>query len=156
MPRNYRHTDADYWEGSEEALPGIKARRWQVGETSTDDAWAMVLDMDPGFVIPRHAHNFDRFEVVVKGSIVVGEETYGPGDVMTADAHEFYGPKVCGPNGCMTIEFFARKQGDEYLEYELEDGSTLAYTKDMTDYPENLAQKAWIEATRRRVLAEVG
>jgi hypothetical protein len=155
MP-NYSQTDPGYWDGYEESLPGIKAKRWQIGDTSLDDAWAMVLEMEPGFVIARHAHNFDRFEVVVKGTLHVGDRVFEPGDVMTAVAHEFYGPKVCGPEGCTTMEFFARKQGDQYLEFELEDGTKVPFEKGSDSVPEGVADGDWIERTREMVLAEAG
>ncbi len=153
MP-NYTPTDPEYWEGATYALPGVKSKRWQIGTTSPDDAFATALEMDPGFVIARHAHNYDRFEVIVKGTLYIGDRVYGPGDVMTAHAHEFYGPKVAGPDGCTTMEFFAQRREGDYLRFELADGSTIAWTHGM-DFPENPAEEDWIAQTRAKVLAAV-
>jgi anti-sigma factor ChrR (cupin superfamily) len=79
-----------------------------------DDAEApavLVLDMPAGYELFRHAHPCHRVEVVVKGSLRAGERVLVPGDVMTADPGEWYGPHVAGPEGCTTVEVFTTLDG---------------------------------------------
>jgi hypothetical protein len=71
----------------------------------------VILDMPPGYVLFRHAHICYRFEVVVKGSLVAGDRTLRPGDVMTARPGEWYGPHIAGPEGCTTAEVFGTLDG---------------------------------------------
>jgi hypothetical protein len=71
----------------------------------------VMLDMPPGYVLFRHAHICHRFEVVVKGSLVAGDRTLRPGDVMTARPGEWYGPHIAGPEGCTTAEVFGTLDG---------------------------------------------
>lgn len=63
--------------------------------------------------------------VVIKGSIYAGHKVLRPGDVMTAVAHEFYGPEVAGPQGCTRIEFFASLSGFLETSYEKTNGELL-------------------------------
>jgi hypothetical protein len=108
----------------------------------------LVLEMEPGFVIQRHSHGCERFEIIVGGSLYVGDDVLRAGDVMTARAGEFYGPKVAGPDGCVTAEVFAHQHASEPL-YECADGTTS------TSRPpdETAAQREWIEARRAEALA---
>ena len=59
-----------------------------------------------GFVLARHAHDCFRFEVVVQGTLDVGERILKAGDVMLTEPGVAYGPHVAGPEGCTTFEFF--------------------------------------------------
>jgi hypothetical protein len=79
-----------------------------LGDIDDDPPTALVLELAPGQVINRHAHGCERMEVIVRGSLLVGERVFGPGTVMRARSHELYGPHVAGPDGCTTVEFFSR------------------------------------------------
>ena len=81
-------------------------------EESWDTPAAFVLEMPPNYVLFRHAHPCNRFEVVIKGSLDLGDgRVAGPGDVMVAEPHEMYGPHTAGPDGCTTLEVFSRAEG---------------------------------------------
>jgi hypothetical protein len=159
---NHRMDEPEYWETPEKYLPlveGNLSRRatFFVLGAVEDPASpvAAVLEMPPGHVIVRHAHDCERFEVVVKGSLDVGDKVLGPGDVMIAQPGEFYGPKVCGPEGCTTVEFFSRQRGiDGPILHELSDGTQIG-----VDYisgerrPKNIAGMEGIEERVAAVLA---
>lgn len=151
--RNLAMDDPAYWEGVREPLDGVRSREFTMGSLPRSAARVLVLEMEPGFVIARHAHNADRFEMIVKGSLHIGEKVYYPGAVMTACAHEYYGPKVCGPEGCTTVEFFAGEVQGESLLFELADGSRVTFDPE-AGMPDNLAEADWISETRAAVLAQ--
>jgi hypothetical protein len=93
-----------------------------------------MVEYPPNYVLPRHSHGSGRLELVVRGSIQVGEDVLGPGDIMTAGADEFYGPHTMGPDGCTTMEV-AAVRGGRLLTFETPGG---AMTVDFSD-PESLA-----------------
>jgi hypothetical protein len=74
-------------------------------------AVANMLEMPPNFVLPRHAHDCERLEMVVRGTLEVDGEILRPGDISLARPMEMYGPHVAGPEGCVTLEFFSSMQG---------------------------------------------
>ena len=91
---------------------GARSSWFALGDADTEEVpIAMVFHMEPGFIITRHTHPCERFEVVVRGSIDVGDRVLVPGDVMTSHANEMYGPKQAGPDGCTTVEVFATTSG---------------------------------------------
>lgn len=87
---------------------------------------AAMLRLPPHGVLARHAHSVARFEVVVQGSIDVGERVLLPGDVMVSPAGEFYGPHTAGADGCTTVEVFASIAGTGNVIYDTDDGPSAA------------------------------
>jgi anti-sigma factor ChrR (cupin superfamily) len=83
---------------------------------------ALVFKMPPNFELPRHAHVCQRFEIVVEGSIQVGDRTLHPGDIMTAEPDEPYGPHIAGPEGCTTLEVFSTLRGAYVILFDTPDG----------------------------------
>ena len=76
----------------------------------------VVFRMPPHSVLPRHAHDCQRFEVIMQGSMQAvgpgeGNRQLGVGDVMIAAANEMYGPHVAGPDGFTVAEYFSRLAG---------------------------------------------
>jgi hypothetical protein len=106
--------DPDFWKSPANLQrlvdrPTNNGARLKYIPTKADDydaPGAIILDMPPGFVLYRHAHECSRIEVVLRGSVDVGDRTLHPGDVMTAGAFEMYGPHIAGPDGATTVEFF--------------------------------------------------
>jgi hypothetical protein len=108
---HFKIDDEAYWrmpEGLERlgSLPTLRLSCFVLGDQSDDAPTALVLKAEPGHIISHHCHTCERFEVIVKGTLLVGDEVLGPGDVMVARPGEFYGPHVAGPDGCTTVEFF--------------------------------------------------
>lgn len=131
MP-NYSMNDPEYWEPPEDLKPladrteARKATLFRMGPNVPETPLAMVLKMPPNYVIVRHAHDCERLEVITQGSIWVGDKILYPGDVMIAAPNELYGPKVAGPDGCTTMEFFAEQKGIAGdITYELADGELI-------------------------------
>jgi hypothetical protein len=87
---------------------------------------AFLLRMPPGYKLFRHGHPCQRFEVVIQGSLDVGDgRTATVGDIFTADPFTLYGPHTAGPEGCTTIEIFSEVEGMFRLLYEGPDGEML-------------------------------
>jgi len=70
---------------------------------------ASMFYMPPNFVLAKHAHDCHRVEVVIQGSLRVGDTVLKPGDVSISKPGEPYGPHVAGPTGCLTVEIFSRQ-----------------------------------------------
>lgn len=86
-----------------------------------------VLRMPPGYTLPHHAHPTDIFMLVLRGTLYVPGAKLGPGDGLTAKAHEFYGPEVAGPEGCTRVEFFSSRAGATNVEYQTPDGERRSH-----------------------------
>jgi hypothetical protein len=84
--------------------------------------FAMFASLPAGYVIPRHAHATPRIEVIIKGSIDVGDQVLLAGDIMIQAAGEYYGPHTAGPEGALTAEFCAKVK--DFPAYTA-DGSTM-------------------------------
>jgi hypothetical protein len=78
-----------------------------MGEAKADAPTVVGLRMAPNWILPRHAHDCYRFEIVVQGTLDVGERILKVGDVMVSEPNIFYGPHVAGPEGCTTFEIFS-------------------------------------------------
>jgi hypothetical protein len=92
-------------------------------KTRLDSPSAYLLTMPPGYTLFRRGHPCFRFEVIIAGSLEVGDGTVATvGDVFTAQPGELYGPHTAGPEGCTTIEFFSRLEAAYTLLYEGPDG----------------------------------
>lgn len=123
MPNYSMDQDAGYWQAPErfrvpfERSPatGVKSSYFPLGDPNDDNTpIAVVLQMEPGFVIAQHCHPYERVEVVMRGTLSADGRVYRPGDVLTAKANEFYGPKTAGKEGCTTLEVFANASGATY------------------------------------------
>lgn len=120
MPDYSMDNDPDYWQAPARFRAlfekvqsfGLRASYFPMGDPDKDSTpVAVVVEMPPGFVIMRHAHPCDRFEVIVRGTLEAEDRTLHVGDVMTSKAGELYGPKTAGKDGCTTIEVFSTAAG---------------------------------------------
>ncbi len=134
MPDYSMDNDPDYWQAPDrfralfEMLQslGIKASYFALGDANDDQTpVAVIVEMKPGFVIMRHAHPCDRFEVIVRGTLESEDRVLRPGDVMVSKAGELYGPKTAGKDGCTTIEVFSNAAGVTKRIEERPDGSLV-------------------------------
>ena len=85
---------------------GLGASYFLLGKQTDNPPTVIAVRMAPNFVSVRHAHPCHRFEVVVQGTLDVGEHILKAGDVMITEPGVAYGPHVAGPEGCTTFEFF--------------------------------------------------
>ncbi len=102
---------------------------------------AAVLRMPPHHVLPRHAHPAARFEVLVQGTLDIGDRVLNPGDVMVTQANEMYGPHTAGPDGCTTVEIHGAKAGAGRAIYETEEGRRFVDYRPNDPMPEHPAWK---------------
>jgi hypothetical protein len=123
--------DPDLWASIPDALAHLKARGGDndvayfllgSSDPATEPPTVVALKMEAGRVLPRHAHNCGRFEVVVSGSLDIGERVLHPGDIMVSSPGVFYGPHVAGPDGCITFEVFSDFRGAHTSMVETADG----------------------------------
>ena len=104
----YSIDEPAFWENCPPQFQHIKDRQGDIayfflGEDDDENPTTVIaLKMEPGRVNVRHSHPCGRFEVVVQGSLDIGERILGPGDVMYSKPGVFYGPHVAGPEGCTT------------------------------------------------------
>jgi hypothetical protein len=123
-------TEAPEWFAKELAQAGMNASKIPLWHLDTTEDWstpaAFFLQMPPGYTLFRHGHPCQRFEVVIQGSLDIGDgRTAKAGDIFTADAHTLYGPHTAGPEGCTTIEIFSEVEGMFRLLYEDENGKMV-------------------------------
>jgi hypothetical protein len=92
---------------------GFKLAVFPMGDPDDDEApLVSLLWLPPGGVLPRHAHPCHRVEVVVSGSLDIGNGVeLLPGDVATSEPLEAYGPHTAGPAGCLSVEIFSEAGG---------------------------------------------
>lgn len=104
MPENLKHMQSGRGDGGNLAY-------FPMGEVKDNPPTVACLKIAPGGIIGRHTHNCHRFEVIVRGTLDVGDRILKPGDVMVSEPHVFYGPHVAGPDGCTTFEIFSNHTG---------------------------------------------
>src|SRR5580704_11328722 len=85
--------DPDFWGRFPEHLKlvgevakavGVDGATFVLGDPSDEDApAAAIMRMPPHFVLSRHSHESERIEVIISGSLNVGDRVLGPGDVMS-------------------------------------------------------------------------
>ena len=133
MPQFIKKDSAEYWNRYPEHISDMAkimedsgltpATLHVLGEPSDESApAALIFTMPPGYVLGRHAHLCERFEVILEGSITVDGLELGPGDVMIARPGEYYGPHTAGPEGCRTLEIFSTLAGAHHMLYETPEG----------------------------------
>jgi hypothetical protein len=66
----------------------------------------LALEYPPDFRLPAHQHVSGHVEVILEGSLKVGEHWEEAGDVRIVPARYSYGPLQSGPQGCKALEYF--------------------------------------------------
>jgi hypothetical protein len=125
MGEVYRYGDPDFFDAMtpfqltwlqasvRETRPGWNTGAIVMGDdpTETTAPAAVLLYIAPGQVLRRHAHDCFRVEVVIQGSVDIGDRILYPGDVSAARPGKFYGPHAAGPDGCLSVEIFSAARG---------------------------------------------
>ncbi|ATE65809.1 cupin domain-containing protein [Rhizorhabdus dicambivorans] len=152
--------DADFWGRIPNEFRAIldQAGDGEVGVSyfelgrREDNAPAVTcLRMEPGFVLPRHAHDCHRFEIIVKGSLTVEGRVLRPGSVMISEPGVVYGPGVAGPEGCTTFEIFSTHHGSHTALIPTDTGELVEYDVWTPEGARKMAEHARKQAA---VLAE--
>lgn len=115
--------DPEFWDNTPEvrrdsheraASAGWQISMYPLGDDAADDdtPLAVLMYIPPGGVLPRHKHACHRVEVMVRGSLDIGDgRTMNVGDVHTSGPDQFYGPHTAGPEGSLTVEIFSAARG---------------------------------------------
>jgi anti-sigma factor ChrR (cupin superfamily) len=109
------------------AFDGMGYRLFALGDPDDPETPAVVLfRAPPGYVLPRHSHDCERFEVVVEGSLTDEHgEVLTPGSIATAGPAQMYGPSVAGPGGYISAELFSRLAGAYQITWDAKGGPTF-------------------------------
>ena len=92
--------DPEFWKNCPKGLElisksmegtGSGVAYFVMGEPKDNAPTVVALRMAPNWVLPRHAHDCYRFEVVVQGTLDVGERVLKVGDVMFSEPNIFMG-----------------------------------------------------------------
>jgi hypothetical protein len=154
MGKTYLASDPTYFSTAPPALKyaqigaeamGYRNAIFRMGSDDAEDAPAVVmLYLPPGAVLPRHAHDCHRIEVVVQGAMLTEDGQWlNPGDVRTSEPGEAYGPHTAGPRGVLSVEVFSNGGGVD-----------AAFPTDLPpEHQENLARagaavRAWLQAKK--------
>ena len=78
------------------------------GEPGT--AAILCIDYQPGFFVAAHKHRTGHVELIVDGSLRVGDQWEHKGDIRVVPAGVSYGPIQAGDQGCKGMEFFADRK----------------------------------------------
>lgn len=148
----HRMSDEGFWDLGPESLKwmklisdgmGVRFARFPMGDPDDPATpFASVLHMPPGYELWRHKHDCYRVEVVVSGSLDVGEAVLGPGDVMTSAPGEFYGPHVAGPEGSVTVEIFSARRGVEFQLDEVPEPGVISFFEELLADPDPARREA--------------
>src|SRR5690625_1744976 len=155
----WRMADESYWSAAPsgtawaEAIASagdaqeLKTAIHVLGDPANEDTPVVVImQFPPHYVLARHAHNSDRLELVVSGSVEVDGYWLHPGDIWTSRAGDLYGPHTMGPDGCTTMEL-ATVAGARLLTFDV-DGETVEV--DFSD-PAALARLGQVPALTKEV-----
>jgi hypothetical protein len=66
----------------------------------------LAIEFEPGFSVAPHHHPTGHIEVILEGSLYIGDHLELPGEVRVSPPYESYGPLVAGPDGCKCLEIF--------------------------------------------------
>ena len=136
----YRVDQDEYWEAAPERLRwaqhGARAMEQQLalhvlGDEADESAPVIeLLRLPPGYVLSRHHHSSNRFEIVIQGSVTIGDTTLRAGDVFITAPGEDYGPLMAGPDGVFCVEMFSDSAGvDATFDMSSVDDERLALMK---------------------------
>jgi anti-sigma factor ChrR (cupin superfamily) len=79
-------------------------------EAGQPEVVMLAIEFAPGFSVAPHQHPTGHIEVVLEGSLYIGDHLERAGDVRVSPPHESYGPLVAGPDGCKCLEIFSDRR----------------------------------------------
>ncbi len=65
----------------------------------TDKLKINNVELEPGEIIPFHVHKATKYDYIVKGSLIIGERKYLPGEIIENLIGSGHSPKA-GKDGC--------------------------------------------------------
>lgn len=109
------------------SVDGLNFSFFEMGAREDNPPVVAPLRLEPGYVLPRHAHDCYRCEIIIQGSLDIGDKILRAGDMMFSNPRVLYGPHVAGPEGCITIEIFSSLDASHTNLVEGEEGELVAY-----------------------------
>lgn len=94
------------------------------GANDPSDAVLLAVWYEPNLRVPAHSHARGHVEVILEGSLRVGERMERQGSMRVVPPGFAYGPLVAGPEGCKALEFFPDLQA--FLATEIVDPEEFA------------------------------
>jgi hypothetical protein len=128
---------------------GLDLSYFLLGKMADNPPFVTPLRMEPDYVLPRHAHDCYRMEIIVQGSMDVGDRILTAGSVMYTEPGVLYGPHVAGPQGCTTFEICSEFSGGHRLLLEDEAGALVPFNM----LESELATTIVAETSKRRKAA---
>jgi hypothetical protein len=75
-------------------------------EAGNPEVVMLAIEFQPDFYVAAHQHRTGHIEVILEGSLYIGDHLEGPGDIRVSPPYESYGPLKAGPDGCKCLEIF--------------------------------------------------
>jgi hypothetical protein len=79
-------------------------------EAGQPEVVMLAIEFAPGFTVAPHQHSTGHIEVILEGSLYIGDHLELPGEVRVSPPYESYGPLVAGPDGCKCLEIFSDRR----------------------------------------------
>lgn len=97
------NTDEIEWQDGEKIMglpPGIKVKIIAEGEDEVSERVDKFVKFPPGYMEPRHTHDYYHSTLVLEGEMHVAGKILRPGDYVYGGGNEPHGPYHY-PKGCM-------------------------------------------------------
>lgn len=91
--------------GSKAALLEIEG-----GGGAPESTVVLAIEYAPNFWIAPHHHYCGHVEIILEGSLRIGDHWEYPGDTRVVPAGYSYGPIQAGPGGCKGLEVFPERR----------------------------------------------
>lgn len=79
-------------------------------EAGRPEVVMLAIEFEPGFYVAPHQHPTGHIEVILEGSLYIGDRLELPGEIRVSPPYESYGPLKAGPDGCKCLEIFPDRQ----------------------------------------------
>lgn len=112
-----------HWNTEERlATPAGEAASWRLGyDDDPTRPGFMHVRWGPGEGAPEHRHKSWTANIVIQGTLKIGETWYEAGAVALIEPNIWYGPLEAGPDGAELIEIHATIAGLEPIWKDLSD-----------------------------------
>ncbi len=118
----FRHLEETPWEE-------VRAQQHGDHRVAVREKWldfnpgflSLYAEWDPGMIVRRHGHNSNHVVFVLEGEMTCDDVVCGPGQHISLDQGDTFGPFVAGPEGVRLFEVMMgdpRSFGTDQEEFE--------------------------------------